>query len=109
MLRNSDERTYAELRYTKQSGINMLRLWGGGIAESDYFYQLCDEFGILVWQEFWLTGDTKQPQDRYLYFDNLTSTIKRIRNHPSLAFYVASNEGTEVSGTKELLRQLDGT
>ncbi|MEP6746880.1 MAG: glycoside hydrolase family 2 TIM barrel-domain containing protein [Bacteroidota bacterium] len=109
MLRTSDERTYAELRYTKQSGINLLRLWGGGIAESDYFYQLCDEMGLLVWQEFWLTGDTKHPQDKDLYFANLASTIKRIRNHPSVAFYVASNESTEVSGTKELLAALDGT
>jgi hypothetical protein len=109
MLRNSDERMYAELRYTKQSGVNLLRLWGGGIAESDYFYQLCDEFGLLIWQEFWLTGDTKHPQNKDLYFNNLTSTIKRIRNHPSLAFYVASNESTEVSGTKELLTKLDGT
>ncbi len=109
MLRNSDERMYAEMRYTKQSGVNLLRLWGGGIAESDYFYQLCDEFGFLVWQEFWLTGDTKHPQDKDLYFNNITSTIKRIRNHPSVAFYVASNESTEVSGTRELLQQLDGT
>lgn len=109
MLRNSDERMYAELRYTKQSGVNLLRLWGGGIAESDYFYQLCDEFGILVWEEFWLTGDTKHPSDKDLYFSNLASTIKRIRNHPSVAFYVASNESTEVSGTRELLNQLDGT
>lgn len=109
MLRNSDERMYAELRYTKQSGINFLRLWGGGIAESDYFYQLCDEFGFLVWEEFWLTGDTKHPADRDLYFANLKSTVKRIRNHPCLAIYVASNESTEVSGTKELLEQLDGT
>ncbi|MDE3253083.1 MAG: glycoside hydrolase family 2, partial [Bacteroidota bacterium] len=109
MLRNSDERMYAELRYTKQSGINFLRLWGGGIAESDYFYQLCDEFGLLVWQEFWLTGDTKHPEDRDLYFANLQSTVKRIRNHPCLAIYVASNESTEVSGTKELLQELDGT
>lgn len=109
MLRNSDVRMYAELRYTKQAGINMLRLWGGGIAESDYFYQLCDEYGILVWQEFWLTGDTKHPSDAGLYFDNLRSTVKRIRNHPSIAFYVASNESSEVSGTKELLTQLDGT
>ena len=109
MLRNSDERMYAELRYTQQTGINLLRLWGGGIAESDYFYQLCDEMGILVWQEFWLTGDTKHPQDKNLYFNNLGSTVKRIRNHPSIAFYVASNESTEVSGTKELLDQLDGT
>ena len=109
MLRHSDERMYAELRYTQQSGINLLRLWGGGIAESDYFYQLCDEMGILVWQEFWLTGDTKHPQDKNLYFSNLESAVKRIRNHPSIAFYVASNESTEVSGTKELLNQLDGT
>jgi hypothetical protein len=109
MLQNSDERMYAELRYTRQSGVNLLRLWGGGIAESDYFYQLCDEMGFLVWQEFWLTGDTKHPQDEDLYFSNLSSTVKRIRNHPCIAIYVASNESTEVSGTRELLQQLDGT
>ena len=109
MLRTSDERMLAELRYTKQSGVNLLRLWAGGIAESDYFYQLCDEMGLLVWQEFWLTGDTKHPQDKDLYFDNLVSTVKRIRNHPSVAIYVGSNESTEVSGIKEKLMELDGT
>lgn len=109
MLRSSDERTYAELRYTRQSGINLIRLWGGGIAESDYFYQLCDEMGFLVWQEFWLTGDTRHPQDRALYLSNVSSTVKRIRNHPSLAYYVASNESSEVSGTRRLLDELDGT
>jgi hypothetical protein len=109
MLRHSDERTYAELRYTRQSGINLLRMWGGGIAESDYFFQLCDELGILVWQEFWLTGDTRHPQDKSVYLNNVESTVKRIRNHPSLAYYVASNESTEVSGTRELICKLDGT
>ncbi len=109
MLRNSDERTYAELRYTRQSGINLLRMWGGGIAESDYFFQLCDELGLLVWQEFWMTGDTRHPQSRSVYLSNVASTVKRIRNHPSLAYYVASNESTEVTGTSELLLSLDGT
>lgn len=109
MLRTSDERTYAELRYTKQAGINLVRMWGGGIAESDYFFQLCDEMGILVWQEFWLTGDTKHPHDKDLYLSNVKSTVKRIRNHPSLAYYVSSNESTEVSGAKDLIMQLDGT
>lgn len=109
MLRNSDERTYAELRYTRQSGINLVRMWGGGIAESDYFFQLCDELGLLVWQEFWMTGDTKHPQDKGMYLDNVASTVKRIRNHPSLAYYVASNESSEVTGTPELLQRLDGT
>lgn len=109
MLRTSDERTYAELRYSRQSGVNLLRMWGGGIAESDYFFQLCDELGLLVWQEFWMTGDTRHPHDKGLYMSNVESTVKRIRNHPSLAYYVASNESTEVAGTPELLNKLDGT
>ena len=109
MLRTSDERTYAELRYSRQSGVNLLRMWGGGIAESDYFFQLCDELGLLVWQEFWMTGDTRYPHDKGLYMSNVESTVKRIRNHPSLAYYVASNESTEVTGTPELLNKLDGT
>ena len=109
MLRTSDERTYAELRYTKQSGINLIRMWGGGIAESDYFFQLCDEMGLLVWQEFWMTGDTRHPQDKGVYLSNVESTVKRIRNHPALAYYVASNESSEVTGTRELLMKLDGT
>lgn len=109
MLRNSDERTYAEMRYTRQSGINLLRVWAGGIAESDYWFQLADEMGIMIWQEFWMTGDTKHPTDLSLYHSNVISTVKRIRNHPSLALYVSSNESTEMPGTKELLTELDGT
>jgi len=109
MLRNSNERTYAELRYTAQSGINLIRFWGGGITESDYFFQLCDELGIMVWTEFWMTGDTKHPSDENIYYDNVASTVKRIRNHPSLAYYVSSNESTEMSETERLIQQLDGT
>jgi len=109
MQRTDDARMEAELRYTRQSGINLLRLWGGGIAESDRFYELCDELGLLVWQEFWMTGDTKHPQDVGTYFANAVSTVKRIRNHPSLAHYVCSNESTEMTGLPELLNRLDGT
>ena len=109
MLRTDDDRMRTELAYTDQSGINFLRLWGGGIAESDLFYQLCDEYGIMVWQEFWMTGDTRHPHDESIYFNNVASTVKRIRNHPSIVFYVASNESTEVSGTPEFLSSLDGT
>lgn len=109
MLRTSDERMNAELRYTAQSGVNLIRIWGGGIAESDYFFQLCDELGIMVWQEFWMTGDTKSAYDDDLYLKNMKSTVKRIRNHPSLAYYVSSNESTEMPGAKDLLFKLDGT
>jgi mannosylglycoprotein endo-beta-mannosidase len=109
MLRNSTERTYAELRYTRQAGVNLLRLWGGGIAESDYFYQLCDEFGLMVWNEFWLTGDTRFPVDTTMYLRNVENTVKRIRKHPSVAYYVAANEAKEVPGTAELIYKLDPT
>jgi hypothetical protein len=109
MLRDDDARMYAQLRYTAQSGVNLLRQWGGGIAESDTFYQLCDELGLLVWQEFWMTGDTHHPADRDLYLKNVAHTVKRIRNHASLAYYVSSNESTEVAGAKELILALDGT
>ena len=109
MLRTSDERMNAELRYTAQSGVSLIRIWGGGIAESDYFIQLCDELGIMVWQEFWMTGDTKSAYDDDLYLKNIKSTVKRIRNHPSLAYYVSSNESTEMPGAKDLLFRLDGT
>ncbi len=109
MLRNSDERTYAELRYTAQSGVNMIRFWGGGITESDRFFDLCDELGIMIWTEFWMTGDTKHPVDEALHLTNVESTVKRIRNHPSLAYYVCSNESTEMTGIRDLLNRLDGT
>jgi exo-1,4-beta-D-glucosaminidase len=92
MCRGSDERTDAELRYTRQSGVNFLRLWAGGVAESDRFFADCDELGIPVWLEFWETGDTRLPDDRQLYRANVADTILRIRNHASIAYYVAANE-----------------
>jgi mannosylglycoprotein endo-beta-mannosidase len=107
MLRNTEQRTYAELRYTKQAGINLLRLWAGGVSESDYFYQLCDELGLMVWNEFWITGDTKFPMDTALYLKNLKNTVKRIRNHASVAYYVAANESDEIPGTAAVIQGLD--
>ncbi len=109
MLRTDDSRMETELAYTDQCGINLLRLWGGGIAESDRFYELCDEYGIMVWQEFWMTGDTRHPLDESLYLANVESTVKRIRNHPSIVFYVSSNESTCVTGAEDLINKLDGT
>lgn len=106
MLRTDDRRMETELAYTDQCGINLLRLWGGGIAESDRFYELCDEYGIMVWQEFWMTGDTKHPLDETLYLANVENTMKRIRNHPAIVIYVSSNESTAVTGAEELIKRL---
>lgn len=111
MCRNSAERTYAELRYTRQAGVNFLRFWGGGTTESDQFFDLCDELGILVWTEFWQTGDTRLPEDKDVYRANVADTVKRIRNHASLAYYVSANErsATTIIPIKDLLDELDPT
>lgn len=109
MLRGSAERTRTELRYTRQGGFNLIRLWAGGIAESDEFYRACDELGLLVWNEFWITGDTRFPADTALYFQNMEATVKRIRSHPSVAYYVAANESKEIPGTRDRIFALDST
>ena len=109
MLKADDRRMEKEMRLTAESGVNLVRLWAGGIVESDRFYELCDEYGLLVWQEFWMTGDTRHPDDPGLYLDNVAQQVKRIRAHASLAHWVASNESTEVAGTEELVKRLTGT
>ena len=111
MLRESPERTYAELRYTRQAGVNFLRFWAGGVTESDQFFDLCDELGIMVWTEFWQSGDTALPVDQDLYRANVADTVKRIRNHASLAYYVSANErnANSIVPIKDLLDQLDDT
>lgn len=111
MCRTSRLRTEAELRYTRQSGINFLRQWAGGIAESDDFYDLCDELGILVWTEFWLAGDTRIPDDRELYRANVADTVRRLRNHPSQAYYVSANErdAKGIIPIEDLLQKLHPT
>ena len=109
MLRQDDGRMAAELRLTAESGVNMVRLWAGGITESDYFYQLCDEYGLLVWQEFWMTGDTRHPDDPDLYLACVKQQVKRIRSHAAIIHWVCSNESTEVGGIEPLVRDLTGT
>ena len=109
MLRTDDARMEREVRLTAESGVNMVRLWAGGIVESDRFYDLCDEYGLLVWQEFFLTADTFQPEDRGLYLDNVAQQVKRIRNHPSVVHWCGANESTAIEGTEKLIRELTGT
>ena len=109
MLKADDARMEKEMRLTAESGVNLVRLWAGGIVESDRFYDLCDKYGLLVWQEFWMTGDTRHPDDPGLYLNNVAQQVKRIRHHASLAHWVASNESTEVVGTEELVKRLTGT
>lgn len=79
---------------SKISNINMLRIWGGGIYENDIFYDLCDENGILVWQDF-MFACAMFPDDE-AFLNNVKQeaedNIKRLRNHPSIAMWCGNNE-----------------
>lgn len=78
----------------KQCNHNMLRVWGGGIYEKDIFYDLCDKYGILVWQDF-MFACNMYPGDKD-FLSNVQQeaeyNIKRLRNHPCLAIWCGNNE-----------------
>ncbi len=78
----------------KDVHINMFRLWGGGICEKESFYELCDEYGIMLWQEFPFACSNypNDPVFLKLVERECTSYVKQIRNHPSVVAYVGGNE-----------------
>ena len=78
----------------KDANMNMLRVWGGGIYEDDYYYDLADEMGILVWQDF-MFACSMYPGDA-AFLDNVKheaiDNVKRLRNHPSIVIWCGNNE-----------------
>jgi mannosylglycoprotein endo-beta-mannosidase len=54
---NDKQRYYDEVKFHKSMGMNLIRVWGGGITERRSFYEACDKYGVFVYQEFWMTGD----------------------------------------------------
>jgi len=111
MLRFSDERYNAEVRFHRDMNLNLLRIWGGALTERPEFYEACDRYGILVMQDFWGSGDCngrwvdpakaddqwtrrKYPDDHNLFLESAADQIKMIRNFPSLAIWCGGNEIT---------------
>lgn len=85
------------LAMVRDLNCNMVRCWGGGVYESDEFFDFCDANGILVWQDF-CTGCSVFPQnDRYaeLTREEAVSVVLRLRNHPSLALWSGNNENDD--------------
>ncbi|CAD5181350.1 unnamed protein product [Musa acuminata subsp. malaccensis] len=102
LLRLSKKRYMTDIKFHADMNFNMIRCWGGGIAERPEFYQCCDMYGLLVWQEFWITGDVDGrgvpisnpdgPLDHNLFILCARDTVKLLRNHASLALWVGGNE-----------------
>lgn len=92
--RVSHEKYVNLIQSTVDANMNMLRVWGGGIYENDEFYNLCDENGILVWQDF-MFACAMYPGDSS-FLENVKQeaidNIIRLRNHPSIALWCGNNE-----------------
>lgn len=84
----------AAVRYHREMNCNMIRNWVGQIGD-DEFYDACDRYGILVWQDFWLANpwDGPDPDDEKMFLDNSADLISRIRRHACVTIYVGRNEG----------------
>ncbi|MBQ4090359.1 MAG: hypothetical protein IJC56_10860 [Clostridia bacterium] len=88
------ERLDRAVQLVRDCGCNMMRSWGGGVYESGRFFELCDEYGIMVWQDFCM-GNTNYPQDENfakVIEEEARKVICRLRNHASLAIWSGDNE-----------------
>ncbi|KAF5688153.1 beta-mannosidase [Fusarium denticulatum] len=87
----------------------MLRVWGGGIYEEDVFYDACDEFGILVWQDFMFAcGNYPAWPDLLKSIDReARANIKRLRHHPSIVLWAGNNEDYQLRESENLIYDFD--
>lgn len=93
-----DSELRTRLQQAKQMGFNMLRVWGGGLYESDEFYRLCSELGILVWQDFPFACAyyPDDPAAQEVLREEARVNIERLRNYPCLALWCGNNENDEM-------------
>jgi len=87
---------YARLIHATADGnMNMLRVWGGGIYEQDMFYELCDELGICIWQDFMFACSTYPTFDDAFMAnvgEEFADNVRRMRHHPCIALWCGNNE-----------------
>ncbi|MDR1593474.1 MAG: beta-glycosidase [Prevotellaceae bacterium] len=109
LLRLSPERYRTEIRYHAEMNLRMIRVWGGALLERPEFYEACDEYGMLVFQDLWGSGDCngawedpfkldsrsrrwEYPDNHDLFIESVEDQVKMIRNHPSLCLWCGANE-----------------
>jgi hypothetical protein len=94
-------------RLHKDANFTMIRNWTGESTE-EAFYELADEYGLLVWNDFWLStqGYNLDVNDNLLFLDNAREVVRRFRNHPSIAVWCARNEGVPLPQLEAQLENL---
>ena len=112
--RVSRKRLEPFFRLNRDAGLNIIRNWVGQSTE-ETFYELADEYGMMVWNDFWESTENYniEAEDPQLFLDNAADTIQRFRNHPSIVMWCGRNEGVPQPiinlGLDKLVRTLDGT
>lgn len=114
MKRVSRERLEPYMRMHKEQGFTMIRNWTAESTE-ELFYELCDEYGILVFNDFGLSTENMNllPADHDLFLKNIREIVTRFRNHPSIAIWCPQNEGYPPKyleeGMSQIIATVDGT
>lgn len=84
----------AAVRYHREMNYNMIRNWVGMTGDRE-FYEACDRYGIMVWQDFWLANpaDGPDPDNEVMFMENARDLLLKIRQHPCITIYCGRNEG----------------
>jgi hypothetical protein len=112
--RVSRERLEPYFRLHRDANLNIIRNWVGQSTEQTFF-DLADEYGLLVWNDFWESTQNYnvEAEDPALFLANARDTILRFRNHPSIVVWCGRNEGVPQpilnQGLDQLVQSLDGT
>jgi len=111
--RVTDERLRRELQSARDANMNMLRIWGGGYYQSNEFFEVADELGLMIWHDFMFGGGMPpgyDPEFRANVVAEARDNIRRLRHHPSLVMWCGNNE-EEISwknwGNRETLSAAD--
>ncbi len=105
LLRCQDEDYEKKIRLHRDMNYNMIRLWTGCVTD-DEFYDWCDRYGIMVWNDFWLYvayNDVAEPE---AFKANALDKVRRLRNHPSIALWCGANETHPCKDIDDALRAI---
>ncbi|MBQ5750812.1 MAG: discoidin domain-containing protein, partial [Bacteroidaceae bacterium] len=91
MLRCRGKEYETKIRLHKEMNFNMIRNWLGSVTDEE-FYEYCDKYGIMVWDDFWINSNPNLPYDLNVFNNNMMEKIKRLRNHPCIAVWCGDNE-----------------
>lgn len=100
----------AAVRHHKEMNYNMIRNWVGMTGDKEFF-EACDRYGIMVWQDFWLANpaDGPDPDNEAMFMHNAQDFVLKIRNHPCIGIYCGRNEGYPPKTLDNGLRELVAT